>query len=283
MIKKIRAKNDKLYTKMKDITVKYWELDKFVRNEQGNFIEDDQELLNIGNEIFNNFNIDNYKVELFADICAAPGIYSKIILDKFNTTKGIGISLPVEDGGVPFNFSYDRYKIFYKNILEKNYKLEINEPFKLDLGIASCVSYILDSDKAPTLNIELIIKSLILLLPNFKMGGNLIINMTLKKIDFTFNLINILNRLFENYELWKSETVWVTKNSFYYFGYNYNQKYNEKIFNYLMERIKYPYEHIYNEFLGDNDEYNEIYKKIEPIYLLRIKAWNKLIENNKNI
>ena len=67
-------------------------------------------------------------------------MYSKILLDKYKDSMGIGISLPPEKGGVKFEIDYDNYKIFYKDILEKTYKLEL--PKKLDFGIASCVSYI---------------------------------------------------------------------------------------------------------------------------------------------
>ena len=207
-------------------------------------------------------------------------MYSKIILDSFDNIVGIGISLPVEEGGVPFEISDKRFKIFYKNILDKSYKLELSEEkeLKLDLGIASCVSYQIDTKNSFYLNIELIIKSLILILPNLKKGGNLVINMTMKNIEFAFNFINLLSKLFKNYKIWKSSTIWETKNTFYFFGYDFLYNYNLDIFNNLLERIKYDHDPINNFFEGTLEEYTLIYNKMKTIYLIRIKAWEKLIK-----
>jgi hypothetical protein len=72
--------------------------------------------------------------------------------------------------------------------------LELNEDknLKLDLGLASCVSYQHDAKNAFFLNMELIVKSLMLILPNLRKEGNLIINMTIKNVELAFNMVNIL-------------------------------------------------------------------------------------------
>lgn len=278
---KIEAKKDKLFGKMKYLSKKYWKLDTFEREQDDKFIENSEELEKVGKEIFDNFGLKKSNVKLFADICSAPGMYSKIILDTFDKTTGIGVSLPVEEGGVPFTITNTRYKTFYKNILEKNYRLELAEPLKLDLGLASCVSYQHDASNAFFLNMQLILKSLNLILPNLKKGGHLIINMTIKNVELAFNLVNILSKNFDNYKLWKSSNVWATKNTFYFFGYGFKNSYNPEILNDVLERIKYDHDPINNNFEGTKEDYNQIYKQMKNVYITRIVAWEKLIEKSK--
>lgn len=280
LMNNIQAKNDSLYNKMKHISKKYWKLDTFEREQNDKFVEDEIQLTKVGDEIFDNFNLKNHQVKLFADICSAPGMYSKIILNTWNNTTGIGISLPVEEGGVPYTISDSRYKIFYKNILDKSYKLELNQNknLKLDLGLASCVSYQHDAKNSFILNIELIIKSLMLILSNLKKGGNLIINLTIKNIDLAFNMVNILSKMFNKFKLWKSSTVWQTKNTFYFFGYDFKDNYEQNILADLLISIKNDSNPVNNYFIGNKQEYDLIYKQMKQIYITRINAWKKLID-----
>ena len=276
----IEAKKDKIFSKMKYLSKKNWKLDTFDRESDGKFVEDENQLLKVGQEIFDNFGLDNMNIKLFADICSAPGMYSQIILDKFSKTTGIGISLPVEEGGIKYLINNSRYKIFYKNILDKNYNLELADPLKLDLGLASCVSYQNDIKNAFHLNIQLILKSLILIFPNLKLDGNLIINLTIKNVELAFNIVNILSSFFKTIKLWKSSTVWATKNTFYFFGYGFKSNYSSEILINILEKIKYDHDPINNHFLGTIDEYNKIYSQMKNIYIIRIKAWEKLIKNS---
>jgi 23S rRNA U2552 (ribose-2'-O)-methylase RlmE/FtsJ len=279
----IEAKKDKLFGKMKYLSKKFWNLDTFEREQGDKFVEDTKQLEKVGLEIFENFGLKKINVKLFADICSAPGMYSKIVLDAFEKTTGIGISLPVEEGGVSYEISDKRYKIFYKNILDKSYKLELSEEkeLKLDLGVASCVSYQHDAKNAFFLNLQLIIKSLMLILPNLRKGGNLVINMTIKNVELAFNFVNILSKLFGNFKLWKSPNVWATKNTFYFFGYDFKNNYNPDILSNLLERIKYDHDPLNNQFEGSKDEYDKIYKQMKNVYITRINAWEKLIEASK--
>ncbi len=279
----IEAKKDKIFNKMKYLSKKYWKLDTFEREQEDKFVEDDVQLEKVGKEIFDNFGLAKSNVKLFADICSAPGMYSKIILDKYDKTTGIGVSLPVEEGGIPFKISDSRYKIFYKNILDKTYKLELSDPLKLDLALASCVSYQHDAKNAFFLNMQLILKSLMLLFPNLKQGGNLIINLTIKNVELAFNIVNALSKMFTSFKLWKSPTVWSTKNTFYFFGYGFKQNYSPEILSNILEKIKYDHEPINNHFTGTHDEYTKIYGQMKNVYVVRIKAWEKLIEKSKNI
>jgi len=267
---------DKGFNYMRNLAKKNYKLDTFERVNDGKFVENTKELELIGQEIIDNFNKGkSLKINFFLDICSAPGVYSKIIMDTFPITTGIGISLPPDEGGVEFELDNDKFKKIYKNILEKKYRLEIKK--KIDLGIASCVSYQHDAKKAFKLNIELILKSLYLILGNLNEKGSLIINMTMKNINLTFNLINILGKYFNNYKLWKSLNTWGTKNTFYFFGYNFTGAIADSEINQLIERIKNEKNDIYSKFLGTDQEYNKINMEMRIIYQVRIDAWKKLI------
>ena len=77
-------KKNKLWIKMKKISRRKFNVNKldFNRIKDGKFVEDKKELKIIGEEIFDNFNLkDLEKINLFIDICAAPGVYSKIKKD----------------------------------------------------------------------------------------------------------------------------------------------------------------------------------------------------------
>ena len=261
-----------LFNIMKNIASTYYYMDKFERHDSDKFVENKTELTNIGKEMFHMFGIDTIDIKFFVDICAAPGMYSKIIFDE-NSTKptGIGISLPPEKGGVNFEFNHDNYKQFYKDILEKQYKLEV--PRKLDFGIASCVSYVDDRKRAHQLNMELIITSLNMIMNNLIVGGSLIINMSMKNIYTCFNILNILLKYFGEIRLWKSSKVWGTKNTLYFFCYEFNDdKYNDEMIKYI-DMIKDNNSKINSVFMGTRDDFIKITKLIEPIYIVRINCW----------
>ena len=286
----MNPKKNPLWNISKDISTKYYKiLNSFERIEGDKFIENPEELKKIGDEIFDDFIKNkpekyNLKIKLFADICAAPGVYSEIVLDRFDT-KGIGISLPIEQGGVDFSRSIkskDHYKMVFKDILEKKYYLDI--PKKLDLGMASCVSYQNDPKNAFTINIKLILTSLQLLLSNLETGGCFIINLTMKNLYFAFNLVNLLSSCFNNFRLWKSQTVWGTKNTFYFFGYDFKgYEYYTKISNDLESIKNSPLNSVYLNKLesfqqtDNNSQYKKIEKHMKEIYLVKIIAMLELL------
>ena len=268
-------KNNNLYNIMKNIQTTYYYLDKFERVIDNTFIENNSELSKIGNEIFDNFGLEDIKIKFFVDICAAPGMYSKIIFDKWKPT-GIGISLPPEKGGVKFEFNNNKYKIFYKDILDKEYKIEL--PRKLDFGIASCVSYIDSKKDAHMLNMELILTSLNLILNNLIVNGSLIINASMKNIYTCFNIIYILMKQFKTICLWKSLTVWGTKNTFYIFCYNFtNNNYKDDIKEYIVQ-VKNTTSKFNTEFIGDTKSFNIITNMMNTIYIKRINCWFELMK-----
>jgi len=265
---------DKIYKYMILLVRKNKKYD-FDRLKDNKFVENEKELLKIGLEIFENFNLSNININLFVDVCSAPGLYSSILLNKYPKTQGIGITLPVDEGGVEFIIDDKRFKKVYKNILDKKYRLEL--PKKIDFGMGSCVSYIVYKDKSMhNLNIELIIKSLYLLLPNLNKGGSIIINMTMSNIYIAFNIISFFMDNFERIKIWKSKTVWETKNTFYLFGYGFNGNQNINIdINNIYDKIKNSKDDIYKKYIGSSKHYEYINKLMRNIYYIRINSWKK--------
>jgi len=264
-------KKNNLWNVMKNISSTYYKLDSFERIHDNKFIENSNELSTIGKEIFDNFS--DVKINFFLDICAAPGMYSKELLERTNAS-GVGISLPPEKGGVKFEIENKKYKMFYKDILEKDHKIETPKPF--DFGMASCVSY-MDTRNAHNLNMELILTSMKLILDSLEEGGNMMINMTMKNIYSCYNIIHHVLMDFDSIKLWKSHIVWGTKNTFYLFCYGYkNSGLKDKLKN-MINEIKNERSNFNNMFLGDNKSYNTITKMMNDIYIVRINCWLKLL------
>jgi hypothetical protein len=261
-----------LWTIMRNISSTYYYLDKFERKQDDKFIENTDELSTIGHEMFEAFyNINNNKENIFfIDICGAPGMYSKILVED-KKAKGFSISLPPEKGGVEYIFKHDNYKIYYKDILEKSYKIETDK--KINLGLASCVSYI-ESKNSHILNMELIITSMNLMLSILEDDGDMIINMTMKNIYNCFNIIDLLLKQFKNIKLWKSENVWATKNTFYIFCYGFKKHIDMSKY---INDIKNEKSDINNKYIGDNNNLKIINKMMIDIYKIRINAWLNLI------
>jgi 23S rRNA U2552 (ribose-2'-O)-methylase RlmE/FtsJ len=267
-------KKNKLWNIMKYITNNYYYLDKFERLKDNKFIENNMELSKIGKEMFDNFKLTNDKI-FFIDICGAPGMYSKILVED-KKAQGIGISLPPEKGGVKFEFIHNNYKIYYKDILEKQYKIEV--PRDINMGIASCVSYI-EETKSSIINIELILTSMNIILEHLENGGDMIINMSMKNIYICFNILDLLLKQFNDVKLWKSDNIWSTKNTFYVFCYGFKKDNKINMLEYV-SKVKDSNSDFNNKYLGNN--YNIINKLINNIYIIRINAWIKLIKNNDN-
>lgn len=260
---------------MKNISSTYYYLDKFERKKDAKFIENTDELLTVGKELFDAFNSLSIKrIDddiYFVDICGAPGMYSKLLVE--NGAKGFSISLPPEKGGVEYIFKHDNYKIYYKDILEKTYKIETLK--KVNFGIASCVSYI-ESRNSHLINLELILISMNLMLNILEENGNMIINMTMKNIYSCFNIIDYLLNSFTEIKLWKSENIWETKNTFYIFCYGYKKHINININRIEDFNVKNEQSDFNTKYIGTTN-INIINKMMIDIYKIRINAWLNLI------
>ena len=272
---KIYPKDDGTWKKMKKLGDNYYIHQKFERKIDEKFVENFDELTTISNELFHAFDLSNKKINIFLDVCSAPGIYSKTLLNQLSMNneniKGIGITLPVEEGGIENEITDHRYSIIYKNILTD--PCEIDE--SIDLGIGSCIGYIYDAKNSYFLNLELILKSMIIILCNLKKGGYMIINLSMINIELVFNIIHILNKYFKTFVLWKSENIWNTKKTFYYFGYEYKGDTKGDLkdnINVILKKLKSYDDPINNEFIGSLDEYKQINRQMHKIYNTRIKA-----------
>lgn len=274
----MNPKKNKLWQEMKDLVKKHYSKINFERVKDDKFVENNEELILIGKEIVSilkkHIKIDKI---FFTDICGAPGNYSKLILKNFKGT-GIGISLDPDKGGVPFEMDgISNYKIFYRDILEKNYKLDL--PKKLNFGIASCVSYQIKTNNAFQLNLKLIITSLLLILKNLQNDGSLVINMTMKNINFAFNLVFVLSKLFKTSSIWKSKNVWADKNTFYFFGFNFNsnKKYMAKLEEILqiLQDDNFMKNIYFRKTLMNFNNFKIIDKMMSKLYLVKINEFKK--------
>ncbi len=274
----MEPKNNPLWNIMMYITrLEVNKKNNFNRIKDKKFVENEEELTKIGKEMFDSFDT-KLKDIFFLDICGAPGMYSKILIDR--NASGIGISLPPEKGGVEFNINDElksKYKFYYKDILEKQYKIELKRDKEFNLGLASCVSYIETKD-AHALNLELIITSMNLILDHLQNNGDMIINLTMKNIYTCFNILDLILEQFDYIKLWKSSTVWADKYTFYVFCYNFNKSKKINMLNYI-NRIKNYKDDFNNKYIGNNYNYNKINKMVNDIYIIRINAWLKNISS----
>ncbi len=267
----MEPKNNSLWNIMMYITSKFINnRSNFIRIKDKKFVEDENELIKVGKEMFDSFDT-KLKDIFFLDICGAPGMYSKILIDR--NASGVGISLPPEKGGVKFTIDSSKYKFFYKDILDKQYKIELNNSHKnkeFNLGLASCVSYIETKD-SNLLNLELILSSMNIILENLQNNGDMIINLTMKNIYTCFNILDLILEQFDYVKLWKSSNIWADKYTFYVFCYNYNKHKRINMLDYI-KRIKNYKDDFNNKYIGNNYNYDKINKMINNIYIVRINA-----------
>ena len=189
-------------------------------------------------------------IDSFIDICAAPGTYSTLLLEKHQNAKGIGISLDPAEGGYEFNILYDdRYKKFYKNIYDIDHNIDKQDTELYDLCMASCIPYNVSAKRAE--DYKIIYKSLMICLSHLKKDGILIINFSFKDIIFAINFVHLINKLFEKIRLFKSTKLWILQRTFYIIGYQYTRDGKT-----ILE---------INSFLEDFDNfYNKYHKQLLP-------------------
>ena len=63
------------------------------------------------------------KIKLYLDICAAPGDYSDY-LSRTLKCKGVGVTLPVKDGGMEFNYNLKNYNLVHLDVIKEYDKNE---------------------------------------------------------------------------------------------------------------------------------------------------------------
>lgn len=197
-------------------------------------------------------NLTNVKVNKFVDICAAPGVYSKYLLDKYPKAIGTGISLNPEKGGHEFKIpESNRYEEIYQDI----FQITSNDRFDGDMFMASCIPYNVSAKTSD--EYQIIFQSLMICLNSLEEGGTLIINFSFKEIIFAINFVYLISIMFDRIRLFKSTKLWIMQRTFYVIGYEYHK--NDQIIN----RI--------NSYLNDFDNFYEKYRK------------NLLPEINRNI
>jgi len=195
-------------------------------------------------------------IHKFMDICAAPGVYSKYILEKYPESKGVGISLDPKEGGHEFKILFDdRYQKIYKDV----YKISTSNPELIqqeeprvgkliplyDMCMTSCIPYNISAKSKD--EYKIIFKSLTVCLDSLKENGTLIINFSFKDMVFAINFVYLISLLFSQIKLFKSTKLWVLQRTFYVIGYSYKK--NEQVVGTIKNYL--------NDFDGFYKEYHD--------------------------
>lgn len=207
--------------------------------------EHDQLLADLFDELYKK-SLTNVTITKFLDICAAPGIYSGFILDKYPNSNGVGISLDPAEGGCEFRIVSDRYEKICKNIYQVSFE-KYNPEY--DLCMTSCIPYDISAKYVD--EYKIIFKSLTLCLNVLKENGTLVINFSFKNMIFAINFVYLIGLLFKQIKLFKSSRLWIIQRTFYVIGYGYAR--NETVINQI------------NGYLDDFDNfYQKYYDKLLP-------------------
>lgn len=167
----------------------------------------------------------------FLDLCSAPGGFlDYMTIIKKYSSQGVAISLPVEDGGIPFsnlireNTNIRReYCDIHKEICLN--KILNNEKFDLILADGACVNNNILQEKSIIVD-KLIEREIKIMKKHIKKNGNFI----LKIFEINNNIINIILEnviFFKKLFIYKPISSKATNDEKYLIFMNYNLKKND--------------------------------------------------------
>lgn len=226
----------------------------------------------------NILHLNKYKINSYLDICAAPGEYSKYLTDKLKC-KGVGITLPINNGGVNFNYNLENYTLIYLDVIK-----DFNTNFyndKFDFIISGCLD-MTHIKKRPYYDINLWLSTLMLAFLNLNKNGIFAFKISFKYINFASNILYIFEMFFKHIKLFKSKDAIPYRSMFYVIGFGF--KFNKKYFDLLKEIHKrYNVELINNDMkdfkfklIFDDSNKLKYYKKIlEIMFKIQINAIKK--------
>ena len=182
------------------------------------------------------------KIKLYLDICAAPGDYSNYLSTALKC-KGVGITLPVKNGGMEFKYDIADYELEYLDVI-KDYKKTFSSD-KFDFIISGCLD-MTRIKKKPFYDINLWLSTMLLAFLNLKPGGIFAFKISLKYINFSANIIYLFEQFFKTVKVFKSTTAIPFRSMFYVIGLDF--KHNQEYFP-LLEEIYTNY----NQKSDDSD------------------------------
>jgi len=186
--------------------------------------------------------LKSHKIKSYLDICAAPGDYSDY-LSRTLKCKGVGVTLPVKDGGMEFNYNLKNYNLVHLDVIkeyDKNFSSE-----KFDFIVSGCLD-MTHIKKKPFYDINLWLSTILLSFLNLKPGGIFAFKISLKYINFASNIMFLFEQFFDSIKIFKSTKAIPFRSMFYVIGYGF--KMNNDYFPLLKEIYRN-----YNEESDDTD------------------------------
>jgi 23S rRNA U2552 (ribose-2'-O)-methylase RlmE/FtsJ len=180
------------------------------------------------------------KIKLYLDICAAPGDYSDY-LSRTLKCKGVGVTLPVEDGGMEFNYNLKNYDLVHLDVI-KEYDKDFSDE-KFDFIVSGCLD-MTRIKKKPFYDINLWLSTILLAFLNLKPGGIFAFKISLKYINFASNVMFLFEQFFDSIKIFKSTKAIPFRSMFYVIGYGF--KMNDDYFPLLKE--------IYRNYNKESDD-----------------------------
>tara|TARA_B100001123_G_scaffold447284_1_gene604337 strand:- start:3293 stop:4300 length:1008 start_codon:yes stop_codon:yes gene_type:complete len=253
------------YSKLKKNDLIKFIIDKQTNknNRKGNF--DYTSLLKEMDHTF--LKLTSKKIDLFLDICAAPGDYSQY-LSKTLKCKGVGVTLPIKNGGVDFKYDLKDYKLKHLDVI-KDYKKDFS-PDKFDFIVSGCLD-MTRIKKKPFHDINLWLSTMLLAFLNLKEGGIFAFKISLKYINFAANIMYLFEQFFKNVKVFKSTKAIPFRSMFYVIGFDF--KPNKAHFSLLEEIYKN-----YNEKLNNSDMKDLKFKLMFEDKHIK-KKYTRMLEN----
>jgi 23S rRNA U2552 (ribose-2'-O)-methylase RlmE/FtsJ len=224
--------------------------------------------------------LKTHNIKLYLDICAAPGDYSKY-LSKILKCKGVGVTLPVENGGMEFNHNLKNYNLVYLDVI-KDYNKNFSSQ-KFDFIVSGCLDMTRIKKKA-FYDINLWLSTMLLAFLNLKSGGIFAFKISLKYINFAANIMFLFEQFFDSIKIFKSTKAIPFRSMFYVIGYGFKMnddyfpllreiyvKYNEESNDTDMKDLKFKM------IFEDANKMSEYMKMLENTFRVQIKGIQNIL------
>lgn len=169
----------------------------------------------------------------FLDLGCCPGGFTSYVLQRNRWARGVGVSLPVDEGGHKFVLGAHLRNRFHLHLADMTSYLQLGPSFSdhprlrpapAQMKPASFDLVLLDghqlrtqkSDYSAPWDIDrLLISQIILAFQSVRTGGNMVVKLTHPERVLTAQILYILDVLSENLATFKPRTMHMTRGSFY--------------------------------------------------------------------
>ena len=223
--------------------------------------------------------LKNKDIDIFLDICSAPGEYSKYLSETYKI-KGVGVTLPIENGGINFDYKLKNYEIVYLDIIKNINKIIKKDKFPFI--VSGCLDMTVGK-KEKFNNINLWLSTFLFTLNNLQKNGIFAFKISLRYIKFAANIIYIFTKIFKIVKTFKSLDAIGFRSMFYIvgFGYKIDIEYLKLINKLLLDIKKKNFENIQQfrdkTFFSNKKYFIMIKKMLENIFQIQINAIENII------